>query len=134
VLLGFGASAIGALPNGYVQNAAQLGAYRDAVAGGHLPTAHGICLGDDDRLRRDIIEQLMCGFSVDRAATAAWHRLDAGGFANEFIALRALADDGLVRIGSRIKVPTEGRPPVRCAAAVFDLYLDSAASRHAVAV
>jgi len=135
VLLGFGASAIGALPNGYVQNAAQLGAYRDAVAGGHLPTARGICLDDDDRLRRDIIEQLMCGFSVDLAATAARYPSDASGFTNEFAALHALADDGLVRIaGSRIEIPPESRPLVRCIAAVFDLYLDPAASRHAIAV
>ena len=39
VLLGFGASAIGRLPQGYVQNEVGTRAYSQAIAGGRLATA-----------------------------------------------------------------------------------------------
>ncbi len=68
VLLGLGASAIGALPDGYAQNTAPLKDYADAVAAGRLPIARGIVLTCDDRPRREIIERLMCALSVDLAA------------------------------------------------------------------
>ena len=36
-----------------------------AIAGGSLPTVKGYALTDDDRLRAEIIERIMCDFSVD---------------------------------------------------------------------
>ena len=44
ILLGFGTSAIGALPDGYVQNAASTMVYRDAINGGRLATVRGCVL------------------------------------------------------------------------------------------
>ncbi|MDH3769984.1 MAG: oxygen-independent coproporphyrinogen III oxidase, partial [Nitrospirota bacterium] len=64
-LLGFGASAIGSLPQGYVQNAVPLPAYREALRDGRLPAVRGIAIDDEDRIRRAIIERLMCEFRVD---------------------------------------------------------------------
>ncbi len=50
-LLGFGASAIGSMPQGYVQNAVPMPAYRDAIRAGRLATARGIALANEDRAR-----------------------------------------------------------------------------------
>jgi oxygen-independent coproporphyrinogen-3 oxidase len=46
ILLGFGASAIGHLPQGYVQNAVHTGAYSEAIASGRLATVRGCALTD----------------------------------------------------------------------------------------
>src|SRR5262249_27792827 len=59
-LLGFGASSIGALPQGYVQNAADSRTWAEGVAAGRLPIARGVALTEEDRLRRYVIERLMC--------------------------------------------------------------------------
>src|SRR6266571_2848480 len=53
-LLGFGASAIGQLPQGYVQNEVGTRAYSASIANGRLATVKGYALTDDDRLRAEI--------------------------------------------------------------------------------
>ena len=135
VLLGLGASAIGALPSGYAQNTAPLKGYTDAVAAGRLPIARGIVLTDDDRPRREIIERLMCALSVDIAAVCGRHDLGADAFSRELAALAPLADDGLVTVdGHRVEITAVGRPFARVIAATFDAYLDRAEIRHSRAV
>src|SRR3569833_482737 len=66
-LIGLGASAIGSLPQGYVQNISAVPLYRAALAQGHLPVARGIALSQEDHLRRHVIERLMCDLEVDLA-------------------------------------------------------------------
>ena len=56
-LIGFGASAIGSLPQGYVQNAPTAAAYAKEIEAGRLATVRGVALAADDRLRRDVIER-----------------------------------------------------------------------------
>src|SRR5262249_41691993 len=79
VLLGFGASAIGHLPQGYVQNEVSIVAYAKAIEAGRLATVKGYALTDDDRLRADIIERIMCDYGADLGAICARHgaRADA---------------------------------------------------------
>jgi oxygen-independent coproporphyrinogen-3 oxidase len=131
VLIGLGASAIGKLPQGFVQNAVDVAGFSRAVAGGAFATVKGIALSEDDRIRSAIIERLMCDLEVDLNAVA-------GGlerFAAEVAALHALAEEGLVTIaGAHVAVTAQGRPFVRIAAAVFDAYLGAGAKRHSVAV
>lgn len=135
VLIGFGASAIGSLPQGYIQNAAPLKTYRTAIAEGMLPTARGIALDAEDRLRRAIIDSLMCALAVDLDVVCPAHGVTADRFAAELERLQPLAADGLVTIaGGRITVTDAGRPFVRLAAAVFDAYLETGAARHSRAV
>jgi oxygen-independent coproporphyrinogen-3 oxidase len=50
-LIGLGTSSIGALPEGYVQNASSTVAWRDAVVAGQLATARGLVLTAEDLLR-----------------------------------------------------------------------------------
>jgi oxygen-independent coproporphyrinogen-3 oxidase len=134
-LIGLGASSIGAFPQGYVQNAPQIGAWQEAVSEGRLATARGLALGNDDRLRRDIIEQLMCYLEVDLAAQAARYGVDPASFVEEHARLAELAEQGIVRLdGDRVTVNEECRMLARVVAAVFDTYLDAASGRHAKAI
>jgi oxygen-independent coproporphyrinogen-3 oxidase len=135
VLLGLGASSIGALPQGYVQNAPGVPRWREAILGGRLPTARGFALGPHDRLRRAVIERIMCDFAVDLAAVAAQHAADPATLMDAAPALQAMARDGLVRwTGYMLRVTDTGRPFVRGVAAAFDTYLRTGVGRHSAAV
>lgn len=130
-LLGFGASAIGRLPQGYVQNAADTGGYQRAVLDGGFATVRGLALSDEDRRRAAIIERLMCDLGVDLKSFVD----DGPDFANELATLQPLACEGLVHIeGDLVRVTEAGRPFVRLVAAAFDAYLPNSAQAHSRAV
>jgi oxygen-independent coproporphyrinogen III oxidase len=127
-LIGLGASAIGALPQGYVQNRVGFKDYAEALRDERLPIARGIALSADDRRRRAIIERLMCDRRVDLAV------LD-GDDRPELDRLADMAADGLVEIdGPRIAITDRGRPFMRAVCAAFDRYLVPAAGRYSRAV
>ena len=135
VLLGLGASAIGSLPQGYVQNTAPLKDYREAVLAGRLPIVRGVSLTADDRLRGDIIERLMCDLAVDLESVVRRHSAESSSLSAELARLTPLSADGIVSIdGGRIAVTAEGRPFVRVVAAAFDAYLQTGGKRHSRAV
>ncbi|HTW69972.1 MAG TPA: oxygen-independent coproporphyrinogen III oxidase [Acetobacteraceae bacterium] len=135
VLVGLGASSIGSMPQGYVQNNPSVPAWRDAVRAGTLPITRGIALTAEDRLRRAVIETLMCTNAVDLRAVAAQHRADPATLMNAAPALQSLARDGLVQWdGMRVTLTPEGRPFVRAVAAAFDTYLAAGNARHSAAV
>ncbi|NYZ17272.1 oxygen-independent coproporphyrinogen III oxidase [Azospirillum sp. RWY-5-1] len=135
VLLGFGASSIGALPQGYVQNAVPFDHYADAIAAGRLATAKGLRLTDDDRLRRAVIERLMCDLTVDVAAVAARFGARADAFDDVLSGMADLAADGVAVVeGRRVSVPEPARPLMRIVAARFDTYLATGAGKHSRAV
>jgi oxygen-independent coproporphyrinogen-3 oxidase len=134
-LIGLGASAIGALPQGYVQNTAAINEYTKAVTAGALPIARGVALTQEDRLRRAVIERILCDLAVDLDAEAARFGVARGHFRAERPALEALAQDGLIEIGdSGLRVTERGRPFLRVIAAAFDAYLGRGAARHSKAV
>ena len=134
-LIGFGTSAIGALPQGYIQNAPTTVAYREAIMSGRLATVRGVALTDEDRLRRTIIERLMCDFQVDLTEIASKFGCDPDGFGPEIQAIDELAQDGIVaRYGLTVAVPEESRALVRKVCAVFDRYLETGALRHSRAL
>ena len=135
VLLGFGASAIGSLAEGYVQNLVPIKGYADAVAAGRLPVARGVEVDDEDRLRRDVVERLMCDSAIDLGAVCRAHGAAAGHFDTELHSLRRFERDGLLTIsGHRIHLTAAGAPFVRNVCAVFDSYLKTGAGRHSRAV
>ncbi len=136
-LIGIGASAIGCLPQGYVQNASAVPAYSAAIRAGGLATVRGIALSSDDRLRRAAIETVMCDLQADLPALARAHHADPAPLLAAAAALERFETDGLVqREGGFLRVTEAGRPFVRNVAAVFDAYLnhDEATPRHAQAV
>ena len=134
-LLGLGASSIGRLGAGYVQNAVSIAQYTRTVGAGFLATARGIEIGAADRARGAIIERLMCDLEVDLAAVGNGARHELGDLEYERRALQAMADEGLVTFdGDRVRVREAGRPLVRRVCAVFDTYLAAGKARHSQAV
>ena len=134
-LIGFGASAVGHLPQGYVQNDVQIGAYAQRIAAGRFATAKGYGLTDDDRLRADIIERIMCEFSADLGDICARHGAEAGAMLQSASRLKSLISDGVVRLdGDRLAVARDSRFLVRSVAAAFDAHLDPGKQLHSRAV
>ncbi|SIS78546.1 oxygen-independent coproporphyrinogen III oxidase [Insolitispirillum peregrinum] len=135
VLIGMGASGIGSLPQGYVANEGELHAWKRMVEAGELPTKRGIAISDEDRLRREVIERLMCDLEVDVAAIARQHGRSDDHFAAEVDSLSDLEADGVVvRDGFRLTITDDGRALVRAVAARFDQYLKVGERRHSQAV
>jgi oxygen-independent coproporphyrinogen-3 oxidase len=139
-LIGFGASAIGTLPQGYVQNAAKISDYREAISAGRLATARGCVVDEADRLRREVISSLMCNLFADVGAICRARGLKASALDPELDRLAPLVADGIVtRQGRKVTVNDSARPLVRSVCAVFDSYLNTGpgaaeAPRHARAV
>jgi oxygen-independent coproporphyrinogen-3 oxidase len=135
VLLGFGASAISRLPQGYLQNEIVLGRHAQRVLHGELPTAKGYRLTADDRLRADLIERLMCDFEVDLARIGARHQTCPEGLMRSAPRLQALAADGIVRIeGNVVRLADNARFLVRTVASAFDAHLISSGRAFSRAV
>jgi len=124
-LIGFGASSIGKVGDVYVQNAKDLRGYGDAIDDGALAITRGIRLNADDRLRRDVITELMCNLELRFDEIEAAHCVHFRTmFASELERLRELEKDGLVACGGdRLRVLPAGRMLVRNIAMVFDRYL-----------
>ncbi|MCB1496086.1 MAG: oxygen-independent coproporphyrinogen III oxidase, partial [Bauldia sp.] len=123
LLIGLGASAIGRLPQGYVQNAAVTRDYLAAIARGELAAVRGFSLRDDDRLRADLIERLMCDFRVDIADVCGRHGVPVDAVADALPILDRLAADGVLRRdGAMVEMAGDARTLVRVAAAAFDAY------------
>ncbi|QDL91744.1 oxygen-independent coproporphyrinogen III oxidase [Paroceanicella profunda] len=136
-LIGLGASAISALPQGYAQNAGETRAWTRGVDVGLPPVVRGVALTPEDRLRGAVIERLMCDLAVTPEALARRHGFAPEHFAPEMARLRELARDGLVHLGAdgRVTIPPPMRPALRLVAAVFDAYLPQVGTlRHAAAV
>jgi oxygen-independent coproporphyrinogen-3 oxidase len=128
-MIGLGVSAIGRVGDAFMQNAKDLVGYYAALDAGRLPVARGMHLSEDDRIRADVIQRIMCNGIVDIAAFEARHPIDfAVYFAPELGALRRLAADGLVVVTpERIAATSRGRLLLRIIAMCFDAYLGRAA-------
>jgi len=134
VLVGFGASAIGHTRHGYVQNQVGLGFYAGSIASGRLATARGYRLTDEDRLRAEIIERLMCDFTVDVQEVCSRHGFDPARLLADNQRLAELADDGIIDVAEGIiRLPRDHRFLVRAAAAAFDAYLHRSGRAHSQA-
>lgn len=134
-LIGLGVSSISSLPQGYAQSAGEEKAWRRALMAGRLPTVRGVALSADDRLRRSIIERLLCDLGVDLAAIAAAHRAELSPLLADAEALAPLVAEGLVVVdGAKVMVPEVGRPLLRLVAAAFDRYQARGVARHSRAI
>jgi oxygen-independent coproporphyrinogen-3 oxidase len=134
-LISFGPSAISETAQGYAQNEPDLRRWSALVEGDQSSIYRGIALSGEDRLRRAVIERLMCDLSVDLEAMAARYRVDPAIFLPALDRLQAYAADGMVEIdGWRVSVRQEARIAVRSVASVFDGWLTSDGARHAAAV
>ncbi|MEI9420749.1 oxygen-independent coproporphyrinogen III oxidase [Mesorhizobium sp. Cs1299R1N1] len=122
-VIGCGASAIGRLGDGYVQNEVAISSYSRHIRAGRLATSKGYHLTGEDRLRSAIIERLMCDLEADVPAICAAHGFDSNPLLESAKSLAMLADDGIVDIENGcIRVRHKHRFVVRAVAAVFDAY------------
>ncbi len=137
-LIGLGASSIGRLPQGFVQNAPDVAGWARSVEAGRLSVVRGVAFTDEDRARGLLIERLMCDFAVDYGAMAKAFNGDAAAFDDAVVDLDALAQDRILvhdRAARVVTMTEPGRPFVRLVAAAFDARLRaSATARHSVAV
>ena len=102
---------------------------------GRFAIARHLLLDDEDRLRRQVIERLMCDLEVDLSASLRQFDRDMDHFSAEVERIDQLAADGIAeRDVMKVRVPEAARPLVRMVAAVFDQYLTADESRHARAV
>jgi len=134
-LLGVGASSIGRLSDGYVQNETATGNYMRAVANGQLPVARGITLTDEDKLHGDIIESLMCRYSFSISAL----RADHGSLSDRIVShiQQALDADphGLADFdGETFRIKPHGHGFVRTVASWFDTRMKEKQARYSMAV
>ena len=125
-LYGMGVSSISGLEEVYAQNWRDLPTYYEAIDAGRLPTMRGVRVSHEDKLRRSVINRILCHCVVikDEVEREFGIEFDRH-FANELERLRYLEEDDLVRVSAdRLDVAPLGRIFIRNLAMVFDSYLD----------
>ena len=135
-LIGLGASSIGRLPQGYVQNTPSTHDYQRRVdTDASLAVVRGLELSQDDTMRGWLIERLMCDFAFSGEELKARFGEAADRLLEEAEALaEADEDDLFIKDAGKYRVTECGRPYVRTIAAEFDRYLRKGTARHSVSV
>jgi oxygen-independent coproporphyrinogen III oxidase len=126
-LLAFGVSAISAFGGVYVQNSKNINEYQASINHHQHARVRGLILENEDLIRKDVINQLICHFELDFDVLNKNHDINSQDyFANELQQLQPLACDGLVKIeANRLQVLDAGRLLIRRICMVFDTYLNS---------
>lgn len=134
-LIGLGASSIGQLPQGYIQNQPSTGEYMRTVNAGRLAAVRGFELSTEDRIRARIIELLMCDFAFSAALIHKEFGAAADSILDEAEILARDDKEGLIEYSAGLfQVTAKGRPFVRSVAAAFDSYFAKGTARHSLAV
>lgn len=130
-LIGMGVSAIGAVGNAFVQNRRELADYRRAVESDGAATFRGFRLSFDDRLRREVIGNLLCHGVVVIAEIESAFGIDFREyFADALHRLAGCESDGLVEISdTEVRATPLGRVFLRNLAMAFDAYLAESGER-----
>jgi len=126
-LIGLGITSIGRIADSYVQNVKDLPAYDLLISKGELPVFKGFVLNADDKLRRAVITQLICHFSLSFSDIEQAYSIDFQQyFLAELQALKVMQDDGLLTLNDQgIEVLAVGRLLIRNICMIFDAYLQS---------
>ena len=124
-LLAVGITSISMLSDLYVQNYKTLNEYYNLLDDGEIPVMRGVELNDDDRLRRDVITELMCNFRLKKEKIETKYAIKFDNYFEEPLKdLELFEMDGLVKLNDDEIVVTEsGRLLVRNIAMNFDAYL-----------
>lgn len=135
VIIGLGPSAISQFEQGYLQNTPATGDYLRRIKDGDFATARGVALTDEDRVRRWVIEKLMCDFRFSSGEAIGRFGALAGDVMMQAKRLAAMENEALCEWrGGGFEVTLKGRPFVRLIAARFDTYFTAATTRHSAAV
>jgi oxygen-independent coproporphyrinogen-3 oxidase len=136
-MIGIGASSIGLVGDHYFQNAPDMPAYRKVVSSSKLPVYKACALSTEDRLRKDVIERLMCDLKADLDLICNRHGFESGFFDPEFTRLFSYQKMGFIKIENGIiSINNDARAMVRIICSVFDSYIKEQPEtrRHAHAV
>jgi oxygen-independent coproporphyrinogen III oxidase len=134
-LIGLGASAIGKLPQGYVQNEPAIHAYEQQVLAGTPATQRGIALALDDRIRSEAIERLMCDLAISASPFSARYGKAAAPVIKAIETALAEDSDGLLAAEpDGFRMSEKGRAFTRVVAARFDAFLGKRQAGHSLAV
>ena len=126
-LVAMGITSISKIANCYSQNIKSMDEYYAAIDSNKLAVMRGIILDDDDVLRREVINQLICHFALSFSQIEEQFAIDFKSyFARELEILKTMQNDGLVEMDSnRIQVTPAGNLLIRNICMTFDKYLQS---------
>ncbi len=135
-MLGLGASSIGQMREGYVQNAPNLKEWREIVESGALTVRRGLQINGDDRFRRSAIEKTMTDLALDMEGHCKEYGRPVEALDDALDKLNGLAKDGLITLDGRkfTVIEPQGRRFLRSIAASFDQYWQPSKSKHSKAV
>ncbi|KAA3630954.1 MAG: oxygen-independent coproporphyrinogen III oxidase [Proteobacteria bacterium] len=124
-LVALGVSGISLVDDAYAQNAKQLDRYAERIDNDVLAVERGVRLSADDRLRRYLIQGLMCQGRIDIGTLEEQHKVTFREyFADALARLAPMAADGLIRVDDdALEVTPRGRLFLRNIAMAFDAYL-----------
>ena len=131
-MIAMGITAISRIGDNYSQNVRTIEEYESYLNQDRIPVFRGIELEDDDILRREIINQLMCNNKLDIVKLEKrWGINFSAYFRSTIKNLQSMADDGLLKIGkTKITITTSGRLLARSICMQFDRYLQEKSSKR----
>ncbi len=134
-MIGFGVSSISEFPGGFAQGMRDTLTWSNAVKSGRSPVTRGLITSTEDRMRAEIIERLMCNFTVNPMAIAKDHGFDESTLLAAFERLKDLQSDDMITMsGHTITIPEDRHIFVRNVAQAFDAHYVEAPARHSRAV
>lgn len=124
-MVAMGITAIGRVGDNYSQNVRTIDEYENLLNKNTIPVFRGIELEDDDILRREIINQLMCNNKLDiNKIEEKWGIDFKSYFKSSLENLQKMATDGLLKIEkSNLTITNTGRLLSRSICMQFDRYL-----------
>ena len=124
-LISLGVSSISNIGNVFAQNSVTTMEYETLIESDTLPIRKGIAVDDDDLLRADVIQALMCYDALDFDAFGKLHGIDFRDyFSAEIKRLAPLAEDDLITVDEAgIRITPKGRLLLRNIAMTFDRYI-----------
>lgn len=124
-LVALGVTSIGKVADSYSQNIKTIKEYTDVINSGRLPVLRGVTLTDDDVIRREVINQLICHFELNFKEIENKFKIDfTSYFFLELEKIREMQADLLLDLNqNRILVLPEGKLLIRNICMAFDVYL-----------
>jgi len=124
-LVALGITSIGKVADSYSQNIKTIKEYTEVVNSGKLPIYRGVALTQDDVLRREVINQLICHFELNFKRIENEFDINfAEYFADELKQIKDMQADSLLELSNEsILVLPEGKLLIRNICMVFDIYL-----------
>ncbi len=127
-LVGMGVTSIASFDDAFAQSVKELPAWSERIDAGRHAVTRGMWLTDDDRIRRDVIQDIMCRYRFDADVVSARAGIDAREyFADVSAGFPALEADGMLVTDGRggFELTSRGRLFVRNVCMPFDAHLGS---------